>query len=115
MENKEYKDMMTQETKLVKTWEWFNLAILKLNRIHYERIEVYTITTKNVGFSRVFLGGVYKNAAIDSPWAAFAKRSPKINSIAAFLEVWAAFLWVGLRPRFKNAAIDPSIFYLNIS
>ena len=37
--------MMTQETKLVKTWRGFNLAIFKVNRIHYERIEVYTIAT----------------------------------------------------------------------
>ena len=37
--------MMTQETKSVKTWGEFNLAILKINRIHYERIEVYTIAT----------------------------------------------------------------------
>ena len=35
--------MMTQETTPVKTWGGFNLAILKVNRIHYERIEVYTI------------------------------------------------------------------------
>ena len=45
MENKEHKDMMTQETKLVKTWGGFNLAILKVNRIYYERIQVYTIAT----------------------------------------------------------------------
>ena len=45
MENKEHKDMMTQETKPVKTWGGFNLAILKVNRIHYERIEVYTTAT----------------------------------------------------------------------
>ena len=39
-EYKEHKNMMTQETTLVKTWEGFNLAILKVNRIHYERIEI---------------------------------------------------------------------------
>ena len=32
--------MMTQETTLVKIWGGFNLAILKVNWIHYERIEV---------------------------------------------------------------------------
>ena len=32
--------MITQETKSVKTWEGFNLAILKVKQIHYERIEV---------------------------------------------------------------------------
>ena len=32
--------MMTQETTLVKTWGGFNLVILKVNRINYERIEV---------------------------------------------------------------------------
>ena len=37
--------MMTQETTAVKTWGGFNLAILKVKRIHYERIEVYTIET----------------------------------------------------------------------
>ena len=37
--------MMTQETTPVKIWGGFNLAILKVNRIHYERIEVYTIAT----------------------------------------------------------------------
>ena len=30
-EYKEHKDMMTQETTPVKTWEGFNLAILKVN------------------------------------------------------------------------------------
>ena len=39
-EYKEHKDMMTQETKPVKTWGGFNLPILKVNWIHYERIEV---------------------------------------------------------------------------
>ena len=38
--------MMTQETKSVKTWGGFNLAMLKVNQQnHYERIEVCTITT----------------------------------------------------------------------
>ena len=32
--------MMTQETTPVKTYEWFNLDILKVNWIHYEIIEV---------------------------------------------------------------------------
>ena len=27
----------------VKTWRGFNLAILKVNQIHYKRIEVFTI------------------------------------------------------------------------
>ena len=31
MEYKEHKDMMTWETKLVKAWGGFNLAILKVN------------------------------------------------------------------------------------
>ena len=43
MENKEHKDMMTQETKLIKTWGGFNLTILKVKQIHYEKIEIYTI------------------------------------------------------------------------
>ena len=30
-ENKEHKNMMTQEIKPVKTWEGFNLVILKVN------------------------------------------------------------------------------------
>ena len=35
--------MITQETKLVKTWGGFDLAILKVNLIHYlERIKVHT-------------------------------------------------------------------------
>ena len=37
--------MMTQETEPVKTWGGFNLAILKVKQIHYEKIEVYTIAT----------------------------------------------------------------------
>ena len=37
--------MMTQETKSVKTWGEFNLAILKINRIHYEGIEFQIIAT----------------------------------------------------------------------
>ena len=32
--------MITQETTPVKTWGGFNLAILKVTRIHNERIEV---------------------------------------------------------------------------
>ena len=32
--------MITQETTPVKTWGGFNLAILKVNQIHYERIEI---------------------------------------------------------------------------
>ena len=36
--------MITQETKSVKTWGGFNLAIIKVNLNHYlERIEVHTI------------------------------------------------------------------------
>ena len=31
MENKEYKDMITQETTPVKIWGGFNLTILKVN------------------------------------------------------------------------------------
>ena len=31
---------MTQETKPVKTWGGFNLTIIKVNLIHYERIEI---------------------------------------------------------------------------
>ena len=31
MENKEYKDMITQETIPVKIWGGFNLTILKVN------------------------------------------------------------------------------------
>ena len=35
--------MITQETKPVKTWGGFDLAILKVNLIHYlERIKVHT-------------------------------------------------------------------------
>ena len=38
--------MITQENQTgKKTWEGFNLAILKVKQIHYERIEVYTIGT----------------------------------------------------------------------
>ena len=40
MENKEHKDMMTQETIPVKTEEGFNLTIPKVNWIHYEKIKV---------------------------------------------------------------------------
>ena len=78
-------------------------------------------TTKNVSFSCIFLSGVDKNVAIEWLWAAFGKNattpvaftkcSPKISSIAAFFYVWVAFLWVGLRPCFKNAAINPSDFF----
>ena len=32
--------MITQETKPVKTWGGFNLAILKVKQIHYEIIEI---------------------------------------------------------------------------
>ena len=32
--------MMTQETTPAKIWGEFNLSILKVNWIHYERIEV---------------------------------------------------------------------------
>ena len=36
--------MITQETKPVKIWGGFNLAILKVNLNHYlERIEIHTI------------------------------------------------------------------------
>ena len=38
--------MITQENQTSKkTWGGFNLAILKVKQIHYERIEVYTIVT----------------------------------------------------------------------
>ena len=37
--------MMTQEDQTGKNLGGFNLTILKINRIHYERIEVYTIAT----------------------------------------------------------------------
>ena len=37
---------MTQENQIgKKTWGGFNLAILKVKQIHYERIEIYTIVT----------------------------------------------------------------------
>ena len=46
MENKEHNNMITQENQTgKKIWEEFNLAILKVKQIHYERIEVYTIAT----------------------------------------------------------------------
>ena len=32
--------MITQENQTGKNWEGFNLAILKVKQIHYERIEV---------------------------------------------------------------------------
>ena len=40
--------MMTQKTDKtnrfkVKTWREFDIAILKVNQIHYKRIEVFTI------------------------------------------------------------------------
>ena len=35
--------MITQETKLVKTWGGFDLAILKVKANPLERIEVHTI------------------------------------------------------------------------
>ena len=38
--------MITQENQTgKKTREGFNLTILKLKQIHYERIEIYTIVT----------------------------------------------------------------------
>ena len=37
---KEHNEMITQENKNDKTWGGFNLAILKVKQIHYERIEV---------------------------------------------------------------------------
>ena len=37
--------MITQENQTGKNMGGFNLAILKVKRIHYERIEVYTIAT----------------------------------------------------------------------
>ena len=38
--------MITQENQTSKkTWGGFNLAILKVKQIYYERIEVYTIVT----------------------------------------------------------------------
>ena len=38
--------MITQENQTgKKTWGGFNLAILKVKLIHYERIKVYTIVT----------------------------------------------------------------------
>ena len=38
--------MITQANQTgKKTWGGFKLAILKVKRIHYERIEVYTIAT----------------------------------------------------------------------
>ena len=43
--------MMTQETTSVKTWEGFNLAILKVNlNPLYERIEVCTIELRPLTF-----------------------------------------------------------------
>ena len=38
--------MIIQENQTgKKNWGGFNLTILKVNQIHYERIEVYTIAT----------------------------------------------------------------------
>ena len=37
--------MMTQEDQTGKNLGGFKLAILKINQIHYEKIEVYTIAT----------------------------------------------------------------------
>ena len=51
MENKEHKDMMTQENQTdKKTWGGFNLTILEVKRIHYERIEVCTIELRLLTF-----------------------------------------------------------------
>ena len=79
-------------------------------------------TTKNASFSCVFLSGVYKNAATKS---AFELRSEKMQlhqphlpntaqRLALqlrFLMFELSFLWVGLRPCFKNATRDPSKFF----
>ena len=41
MENKEHNNIITQENQTgKKTWGGFNLTILKVKQIHYERIEV---------------------------------------------------------------------------
>ena len=41
MENKEHNNITTQENQTgKKTWGGFNLTILKVKQIHYERIEV---------------------------------------------------------------------------
>ena len=46
MENKEHNYMITQENQTGKKFGGeFNLAILKVKQIHYERIEVFTIAT----------------------------------------------------------------------
>ena len=46
MENKEHNNMITQENQASKkTWRGFNLTILKVKQINYERIEVYIIAT----------------------------------------------------------------------
>ena len=80
--------MITQETKSVKTWGGFNLAIIKVNLNHYlERIEVHTIrlTSPTLNFLLLPTRRTYwhDHKQAPNPWTPSFLDSPPNTSTPA--------------------------------